>query len=193
METKGNNWDGLDSRAVSNDNRLFSLYSTLSDWRKTEAVSMAAVAAYSGNLEYVPDYALSPDICRAALTANDADLDILSKIPFPEVQKEGIKKFLEAGNPPFIVYSFSGINDAEMAKDAVKADAYCLQFVPNKLMTAELCKMAFDSPNADKKVLDFIPKKFQTPEIRKMAENKFGDSQAQKEVSPPENKKGIRI
>jgi hypothetical protein len=183
METKTSNWDSLESWAVGSDNRLFSLYSTLSEWRKTEAVSMAAVAAYSGNLEYVPDSALSPDICRAALTANDADLDILSKIPFLDVQKEGIKKFMEAGNSPFIVYSFSGINDAEMAKDAVKADAYCLQFVPDKLMTAELCKTALDSPNADKKVLGFIPEKFRTPEIRKMAEEKFGNPAPQKETS----------
>jgi hypothetical protein len=186
------NWAELDTALVGRDNRLFSLYSTLADWRKTEAVSIAAVSAHSENLDYVPDYALTPDICRAALTAKDADLCILSKIPFVEVQKEAIKMFQDEGNPAFVLYSFTGISDAEMAKDAVKADAYCLQFVPDKLMSAELCKMALNSPNADNKVLGFIPEKFRTPEIVKTANEKFGAVPSQKEKSPPQ-KKGIRL
>jgi hypothetical protein len=52
-----------------------------------------------------------------------------------------------------------------MARDAVKGDAYCLQFVPDKLLTAELCKTALQSPNADKNVLDFIHDRF--PSITK--------------------------
>jgi hypothetical protein len=47
-----------------------------------------------------------------------------------------------------------------MAKEAVKADAYCLQLVPDKLLTAELCKTALHSPNADKKVLKFVSERF---------------------------------
>jgi hypothetical protein len=168
-------------------------YSSLPERYRTEAVSTVAVLASGQNLEYVPDAVLNKNICRAALTAKDVDVGVLSKISYPEVQKEAIKMFLERGDAPFLIYSFADISDAKMAQDAVKADAYCLQLVPDKLMTAELCKMAFDSPNADKKVLGFIPKKFQTPEIRKMGKDKFGDNQAQKEVSPPENKKGIRI
>ncbi|KAA6300739.1 MAG: hypothetical protein EZS26_003104 [Candidatus Ordinivivax streblomastigis] len=160
METKNSNWEELDSWAVGGDNRLFSLYSSLSDWRKTEAVSIAAVSVHSGNLNYVPDDVLSPDICRTTLTAKDADLDILSKIPYLEVQKEAIKMFLEVGNKPFIIYSFAGISDAQMARDAVKGDAYCLQFVPDKLMTSDLCKTAFRSPNADEKVLRFVNERF---------------------------------
>ncbi|MDR1633082.1 MAG: hypothetical protein LBR97_09475, partial [Dysgonamonadaceae bacterium] len=66
----------------------------------------------------------------AALTAKDADLCILSKIPFVEVQKEAIKKFSDDGNPAFVLYSFTGISDVEMAKNAVKADAYCLHSSP---------------------------------------------------------------
>jgi hypothetical protein len=180
-ETKNSNRKELDSR-----------YSSFPDWRKTEAVSIAAVSAHSENLEYVPDYALTPGICRAALTAKDADLCILSKIPFVEVQKEAIKKFSDEGNPAFVLYSFAGISDAEMARNAVKADAYCLQFVPDKLMTAELCKMALHSPNADNKVLGFIPERFRTPEIVKTANEKFGTVPAQREKSPPQ-KKGIGL
>jgi hypothetical protein len=165
----------------------------LAEWRRTEDVSIAAVSSYSGNLEYVPDHILSPEICRAALTAKDADLDILSKIPYPEVQKEAIKKFLDEGNLAFVVYSFADITDAKMAKDAVKADAYCLQFVPDKWITADLCKMALDSPNADKKVLGFIPEKFRTPEIRKIAEDKFWEKAEQKEISPPPKRKSLSV
>lgn len=168
-------------------------YSFLPERRRTAAVSLVAVLASGQNLEYVPDAVINRDICRAALLSKDADLDILTKIPYPEVQKEAIKKFLDRGDAPFVIYSFADITDAKMAEEAVKADAYCLQFVPDKLLTPELCKMAFNSPNADKKVLGFIPEKFQTPEIRKMAENKFGDSQAQKEVSPPPQKKGLSL
>jgi hypothetical protein len=80
-----------------------------------------------------------------------------------------------------------------MAQEAVKADAYCLQLVPDKLLTAELCKMALDSPNADKKVLGFIPEKFRTPEIRRAAEAKFGDSQKQKKPSPPQKRIGAGL
>jgi hypothetical protein len=186
------NWEEPDAALVGRDNRLFSLYSTLADWRKTDVVSIAAVSAHSENLDYVPDYALTPDICRAALTAKDADLCILSKIPFVDVQKEAIKKFSDEGNPAFVLYSFTGISDAEMAKNAVKADAYCLQFVPDKLMSTELCKMALNSPNADNKVLGFIPEKFRTPEIVKTADEKFGNPLPTKETSLPK-KKGLGI
>jgi hypothetical protein len=194
METKNGNWKQLDSWVVSKDKRLSDTFPLLAEWRRTEDVSIAAVSSYSGNLEHVPDHILSPEICRAALTAKDADLDILSKIPYPEVQKEAIKKFLDEGNPAFVVYSFTDITDAEMAKEAVKADAYCLQFVPDKLMTAELCKLALQSPNADKKVPGFIPEKFRTPEIVKTANEKFGEKpRQQKEQSPPLRKKGLAI
>jgi hypothetical protein len=80
-----------------------------------------------------------------------------------------------------------------MAKDAVKADAYCIQLVPDKLLTADLCRMALKSPTADEKVLGFIPEKFRTPEIRKIAEDKFGNRPEPKEFSPPLHKKGIGI
>jgi hypothetical protein len=64
-----------------------------------------------------------------------------------------------------VLFSFADIRDATMAKEAVKADAYCLQLVPDKLLTAELCKIARQSPNADKKVMDFIDRRF--PSIAK--------------------------
>jgi hypothetical protein len=109
------------------------------------------------------------------------------------VQKEAIRKF-SADTPAFVLYSFADIRDAEMAREAVKADAYCLQLVPDKLMTKELCRTALQSPNADSKVLGFIPEKFRTPEIRKAAKAKFGNGQAQKEIrqkelSPPQKRK----
>jgi hypothetical protein len=167
-------------------------YSTLPEHRRTVAVSLVAVLSSGQNLEYVPEAFLNRDICRAALKSKDVDCTVLPQIPFPDVQKEGIQKF-STDTPAVVLYSFADINDAQMAKDAVKADAYCLQFVPDKLLTAELCKMALQSPNADKKVLGFIPEKFRTPEIRKIAEDKFGGKPEQKEQSPPPKRKGLSV
>ena len=127
------------------------------------------------------------------MRAKDADCSLLSYIPFSDIQKEGIQRF-SGDTPAFVLYSFSDISDAQMAKDAVKADAYCLQLVPNKLMTAELCKTALQHPDADKKVLGFIPGRFlHTFEIKKMAEEKFGNNSMQKEISTSEKKKSRSI
>ena len=79
-----------------------------------------------------------------------------------------------------------------MALDAVKADAYCLQLVPDKLITADLCKTALQHPDADKKVLGFIPERFHNDfEVRKIAEEKYGSNTEQKEMSSPNKKKGL--
>jgi hypothetical protein len=120
------------------------------------------------------------------------DCTVLSHIPYPDVQKGGIQKF--SGNTPaFVLYSFTDITDAKTAQEAVKADAYCLQLVPDKLITKELCKTALQHPDADKKVLGFIPERFRSPEIEKLAKERFPDkTAAQKEISPP-HKKGISL
>jgi len=129
---------------------------------RTAAVSIAAVSISAQNLEYVPETVLNRDICRAALEAKDADCSILPCIPFPDVQKEGIKRF--SGNTPaFVLYSFVDIRDAKMAFDAVKADAYCLQLVPNELLTKDLCRTALQSPNSDEKVAKYVTEQF--PEL----------------------------
>ena len=163
-------------------------YSSLPERHKTAAVSLAAVSACGNSLEYVPETVLSKDICRAALGAKDADCTLLPYIPFPDVQQEGIRQF--SGNTPaFVLYSFADIQDAKMAQDAVRADAYCLQLVPDKLMTTDICKTALLHPDADKKVFEFIPPKFRNnPDIKKLAEEKFGVNSMQKEISPPEKK-----
>jgi hypothetical protein len=167
-------------------------YSSLPERLRTAAVSMAAVSACGHNLEYVPEAILDRDICCAALNSKDVDCTVLPHIPYSDVQKEGIQKF--SGNTPaFVLYSFTDITDAKAAREAVEADGYCLQFVPDRLLTAELCKTALNSPNADKKVFGFIPEKFRTPEIRKATETKFGDSQAQKKPSPPQKRKGTGL
>jgi hypothetical protein len=144
-------------------------YSSLPERRRTAAVSMAAVSACGHNLEYVPEAILDRDICRAALNSKDVDCTVLPHIPYSDVQKEGIQKF--SGNTPaFVLYSFTDIQDAQTAREAVKADAYCLQLVPDKLLTAELCKTALQSPNADEKVLKFVQERFpalKTEEIPK--------------------------
>jgi hypothetical protein len=167
-------------------------YSSLPEHRRTAAVSTVAVLACGHNLEYVPETVINKEICRAALNSGKVDCTVLPHIPFPDVQKEGIQRF--SGNTPaFVLYSFADIRDAQTAWEAVKADAYCLQLVPDKLLTAELCKMALQSPNADKKVLGFIPEKFRTPEIRKAAEVKFGDSREQKKPSPSQKRMGTGL
>ncbi len=165
--------------------------------RRTAAVSMAAVTANGNNLEYVPETVIDRDICRAALWSKEVDCTILSQIPFHSVQKEGIERFKDV--PAFVLYSFVEIKDMQAALDAVQKDAFCLQFVPDRLITADLCKIALQHPDLDKKVLEFIPKEFYShPEIKKIAEEKFGKNPMQKEetkkeLSPPEIKKGRRI
>jgi hypothetical protein len=167
-------------------------YSSLPEHRRTAAVSTVAVLACGYNLEYVPETVINKEICRSALNSEKMDCTVLPHIPFPDVQKEGIRRF--SGNTQaFVLYSFADIRDAQIAREAVKADAYCLQLVPDKLLTVELCKMALNSPNADKKVLGFIPEKFRTPEIRKASEAKFGDSQGQKKPSPSQKRKGTGL
>jgi hypothetical protein len=129
-------------------------YSSLPERHRTAAVSMVAVLASGHNLEYVPETVLDKEICRAALNSGKVDCTVLPHIPFPDVQKEAIQKF-SADTPAFVVYSFADIWDAQTAREAIKADAYCLQLVPDKLLTAELCKTALQSPNADEKMLKF--------------------------------------
>ncbi|MDR1155119.1 MAG: hypothetical protein LBL04_10425 [Bacteroidales bacterium] len=139
-------------------------YSSLPEHHRTAAVSMAAVLASGHNLEYVPETVINKEICRVALNSKNVDCTVLPHIPYSDVQKEGIQRF--SGNTPaFVMYSFVDITDAKTAWESVKADAYCLQFIPEKLITADLCKMALQHPDTDKKVLGFIPEKFRTPEI----------------------------
>ena len=134
-------------------------YPTLPERHRTEAVSTAAVLASANNLEYVPEYVMNKNICRAALNAKDADCTILPLIPYPDVQKEGIQKF--SGNTPaFVLYSFVDITDTKMAQDAVKADAYCIQLVPDNYLTKELCNTALKAPNADGVVSKFVCERF---------------------------------
>jgi len=142
-------------------------YPTLREYRKTVAVSLAAVTLCGQHLEYVPEWIINRDfegreICRAALQAKDADCSLLSHIPFLDVQKEGINLFA-VNTPAFVLYSFADIREAEMAQDAVKADAYCIQFVPTELLTKDLCRTALQSPNADEKVSQFVTERF--PEL----------------------------
>jgi len=141
---------------------------SLPDYRKTVAVSLAAVSLCAKHLEYVPENVITKEfegreICRAALAAKDADCTILPYIPFPDVQKEGIQRF--SGNTEaFILYSFTDMQDAKMAQEAVKADAYCIQLVPDKLLSKDLCKTALQSPNSDKEISKFVFERF--PELK---------------------------
>ena len=142
---------------------------SLPEHRKTDVVSLAAVALYPNNLEYVPYWLfekniIGREICRAALSAKDAECCILSNIPYPDVQKEGAQQFLANGEPPFLVYSFAEMQNSQMAQDAVKSDAYCIQLVPSKLLTKDLCRTALESPNSDEKVAKFVYETF--PELQ---------------------------
>jgi len=136
--------------------------------RKTVAVSLAAVSLSARNLEYVPEWVISKEfegraICRAALGAKDADITLFPIIPYPDVQKEAIKQF-SGTTPAFLLYSYADIQDAKMAQDAVKEDAYCIQLVPDELLTKELCRTALNSPNADEKMSKFVMERF--PELK---------------------------
>ncbi|MDR3327489.1 MAG: hypothetical protein LBT04_05100 [Prevotellaceae bacterium] len=134
-------------------------YPSLPEHRKTAAVSLAAVSACGYNLEYVPESIISRETCRVALQSKDVDCTVLPHIPFSDIQRDGIQRF-SGSTPAFVLYSFMDITDAKTAKEAVKADAYCLQFIPDKLLTADLCKTALQSPNADKKILKFVSERF---------------------------------
>ena len=161
MNNKLTEREQWDINKISEDKEFY--YSCLPEYRKTAAVSLVAVSASANNLEYVPDYILNRDICRAALKSDDADCTILSLIPYPDIQKEGIQKF-SRDTPAFVLYSFSDIQDGQIAREAVKADAYCIQLVPDKLLTKNLCIEALKSPDADEKMKKFITERF--PELR---------------------------
>ena len=158
-------------------------FRSLPEHRKTVAVSLAAVSIFGHDLEYVPENVISKDfegreICRAALAAKDADCTILPYIPFPDVQKEGVQRF-SANTEAFILYSFADMQDANMATEAVKADAYCIQLVPDKLLTKDLCRTALQSHNSDEKVSQYVLERF--PEMKtEQAQN--DEKQPQKEM-----------
>jgi len=135
-------------------------FRSLPEHRKTVAVSVSAVALQALDLEYVPEAVISKEfegraICRSALAANDADCKILPHIPFQDVQKEGIERFL-ATTEPFIVYSFADMQNANMAQEAVQKEAYCIYLVPDNMLTKDLCKIALKSPNTDEKISHFV-------------------------------------
>jgi len=56
------------------------------------------------------------------------------------------------------------MQDAKMAQEAVKADTYCIQLVPDKLLTKDLCRIALQSFNADATVSKFVEERF--PELK---------------------------
>jgi len=180
--TEKEKWDIL---KILEDKNHFPL---MPERHRTAAVSLVAVFASAGNLEYVPEAVINRDICRMALKSADVDCTVLPLIPFSDIQKEGIAKFTN-DTPAFVLYSFANIQDTQMAKDAVKADAYCLQLVPDRLLTKDLCRLAMQSPNADEKVLGFIPEKYRSLEILKMANQKFGNSASQNEIPPTKKRK----
>jgi len=138
-------------------------YCSLSEQHKTAAVSIIAVLSSGQNLEYVPETVINRDICRAAFLAKDADCSILPYIPYPDLLKEGIKRF-SVNTPAFVLYSLADIQDTQMAQDAIKADAYCIQLVPERFMSKDLCKTALQSPNADDKISNYIKERF--PELQ---------------------------
>jgi hypothetical protein len=143
-------------------------FPSLPEHRKTAVVSLAAVTFCGRHLEYVPEWVISKEfegreICLTALDAKDADCTLLPFIPYTDVLKEAIQQFSK-DTPAFVLYSFADIKDKEMAQDAVKADAYCIQLVPDELLTKELCRTALNSPNADEKVVRFVGERF--PEFK---------------------------
>jgi hypothetical protein len=152
-------------RILENENH----YSSLPEHRRTAAVSMVAVLHCGHNLEYVPEAVINKAICRAALSSTDVDCTVLPHIPYPDVQKEGVQKFAD-NTPAFVLYSFADITDAKTAQKAVKADAYCLQLVPDKLLTKDLCKTALQSPNANDFVRKIVMEKF--PELKTSKDEK---------------------
>jgi hypothetical protein len=96
-------------------------------------------------------------------------------------QKEAIQKF-SADTPAFVLYSFADIKDGETAREAVKADAYCLQLVPDKLLTKELCKTALQSPNADSFMRKFVSERFPELQGEKPAKDEKTQSHAERKL-----------
>jgi hypothetical protein len=58
-----------------------------------------------------------------------------------------------------------------MANEAVKADAYCIQLVPEKLITPELCRTAMHSPNTDDFIKKFISERFPSLQTEQTPKN----------------------
>ena len=158
-------------------------YPSLPEHRKTVAVSLTAVTFNAHHLEYVPESVISKEfegreICRAALEAKNAECTILPYIPFTDVQKEGIERFL-GETSAFVLYSFADIRDAQMAQDAVKADAYCIQLVPDELLTKDLCRTTLQNPDIDGRMKQYVFERF--PEL-KTEQMQNDEKQSQKEM-----------
>jgi len=153
-------------------------FASMPERHRTAAVSMVAVFQSAHNLEYVPEAAINKDICRMALSGDGADCTILPLIPYPDIQKEGIKKFSE-NTPAFVLYSFADIQDGQIAHEAVKADAYCIQLIPDCLLTKNLCREALKSPDMDEKMMRFVTERF--PDL-KTEQSVKGDKAALKSV-----------
>ena len=98
------------------------------------------------------------------------DENLLPYIPYPDIQKEAIQK-ISADTPAFVLYSFADIKDEKTAQEAVKADAYCLQLIPDKLLTKELCRTALQSPNADSFMRKFVSERFPKLQSEKTAKD----------------------
>jgi hypothetical protein len=85
-----------------------------------------AVLSCGNNPEYVPEAILNRDICRAALNSKNVDCTVLPYIPYPDIQKEGIKKIL-GDTPAFVLYSFTDMTETKTAQETEACLFSCLQ------------------------------------------------------------------
>jgi len=155
----------------------------------TPEIAMKAVQLDGTALEFVPESVNTPEICRAALNCKDSDdYDVIHYVPFSDVCYDYLKNSDGQTSDPFMVFGNvkRDVVTTEMAQLAVKLEPSCLQFVPDRLKTSELCaeavgkdwmNMRFVPENRKTKTLcdiaisgsihaqQFVPERFKTPEM----------------------------
>ena len=133
----------------------------------TPEIAAKAVESNGIALMYVPEEIKTRELCRSALSActlNTKDYEIIENVPFPEICLEYLKKIEKENSDPFFVFGNikPEVITPEMAQIAVRMEPSCIQFVPDKLKTAELCMTAV---GRDWMNMRFIPENRKTKEL----------------------------
>ncbi len=129
-----------------------------------EDLCVIAVAHSDEALAKIPRSLRTDKVCLVAMQNGN----YLGDVPFlnrtEEICREGVKNQKKAS----LVCVPEELVDADMCKDAVRANGYNIKDVPEKMVTKDLCKLAVTkNPMA----LENVPVKFRTDDVCEIAVN----------------------
>lgn len=153
--------DGAVLRAIPEERRTEEMYLTaikshkgsegilgeLPQYMLTPEICRLAIEASGYNLEYVPEEMITPEICRTALYSS-ADLGyedcvILHDIPFTDVCLEGLKGYIKGIEAEDLLeYVHPKAFDATIANWFVEQDPLLFNDLPTRFQTEELAEKA---------------------------------------------------